>query len=332
MNTALDGKMEQAISGLDSYKDIDQIIQHLPYNCLFNTRTGFSFRTTSADGTTTHLHAPCGKLTCRYCAHRFYHQAHPALCQAFHDLGLQFYMTLTLPRTVTRDQQDLILKQAIQRLVQDVRRSFKTTLHFFWVIGTHASGSLHAHMLLNTDIRRGSRYGRRIAWLKGTWHRLTGSHQVEVQSIVPGSEPNVVQYLLTNLFETVVRESVRSRRWGSSRSIRLRRRDKRSADSTAKYVRVGKPTGMIARDRGLDPYPVINGKYVVAGKNNDEVGTTSFEPGRAEPPLCRSEATVPAGGGGGSGEPFVDATKMDPGGVDLDNKVDRTERRCDMGR
>jgi hypothetical protein len=148
-----------------------------------------------------------------------------------------------------------------------------------------------------------------MAWLKDTWFRLTGSHQVKVQSIVPGSEPNVVQYLLQNLFETVVRERVTGRRFGSSRSIRLRRRDKRNPDSAEKYVRVGKPTGMIARDRGLDPYPVINGKYVVAGKNNDEVGTTAFEPGRAEAPLRRSTdavgTTVPAGAGGGAGETVV---------------------------
>jgi hypothetical protein len=316
--------------GLDSLNTIEQIIQHLPYNCLLNTRTGFSFRTTSAEGTTTHIHAPCGKLTCRYCAHRFYHQAHPALCQAFHDLGLQFHVTLTLPGTVTADQQEPILKQAIQRLVQDVRRSFKTTLHFFWVIGTHASGSLHAHMLLNIDIRRGSRYGRRTAWLKDTWYRLTGGYQVKSKEIVPGTEERVVQYLLLNLFQTVVRERVAGRRYGSSRSIRLRRREKRSADSAVKYVRQRQPTGMIARNRGLDPYPVMNGKYVVAGKNNDEVGTTSFEPGRAEAPLRRSTdavgTTVPAGAGGGAGEPFKDVLEAVPSGTNPDRKQTGKDR------
>jgi len=287
---------EQA-QGLDKRRTIDQIIQHLPHNCRLRTTSGFSFSTPTPTGTL-YVHAPCNQLTCRCCAHVFYHQVHPALCQAFHDHALRFLVSLTLPGNTPINRQEIILKKSLQRLLQYAKRTFPDRLHYAWVIGTQSNGRIHAHMVVNTDLRRASHYGHRTGWLKSTWHHLTGSHQVKVAEITLGTEPNVVQYLLQNIFETVLAEYVRSRKYGSSRSIKFR---PARPEPTGTWERHRQPTAHYARLHGIDKNPIMNGNVIV-----NDAGASST-PSRAEAPLDRSAAaggaTGPAGAAGGVGVP-----------------------------
>ena len=295
MNTTTNRAWGEA-RGLDR-NTIEQIIQHLPFNCRFRTTSGFSFSTPTPTGTL-YVHAPCNQLTCKGCAKQFYHQVHPALCQAIHDHALRFFVSLTLPGRTPPDKQESLLKESLQRLLQYAKRTFPAPLHYAWVIGTGSEGHLHVHMLTNINLCRASRYGSRTAWLKSTWHRLSGAHQVKLIAITPGSEQNVVQYLLKNLFETVAAGRVRGRKYGSSRTIKFRPA-KQKPDAT--WTRHRCTTAYHARSNRIDEHPVMNGEVLVPGTSVPD------HPARAEAPLCPSGAAgdtrAPAGAAGGAGVP-----------------------------
>ncbi len=286
---------------LDSLKTIGQLIQHLPFNCRFNTHTGKSFHTTTPQGTT-HVHALCHQLRCRTCAHLRYHELHRALRQGCHDQALNFYCTLTLQGGMQLEQQDLIIKRALGRLLQEARRTFKgQSLIYAWALGIGAGNNLHVNMLLNKDIRRGTRYRKRIEFLKSTWFRLTGAHQVRLQPIRPDDHAFVIQYILVDMFRTVLAVPHLKRRCGASRTIKLREPSIKDPNDTRRWVRSNLPTAHYARVHGIEADPIMNGTFLV----ND--APASSTPSRAESPLHTSDAAggtrVPAGDGGGVGVP-----------------------------
>lgn len=293
--------------GLDLHIGVEQCIHNLPHDCRWRTTSGFSFSTPTAAGEK-YIHAPCNMLTCRSCAKRFYHQVHPALLHAFHDPGLRFHVSLTLPGNIPLEEQESILKDSLRRLLQHAKRTFDNPLHYAWVIGTHRNGHPHVHMLVNRDLRRASRRGRRIPWLKSVWFSMTHGHQVKAVEIKPGTEANVVQYILQNLFETVLRGQVTGRKYGCSRSIKLR--PARRHPDPGKWTRNKHPTAYYARLAGQTDL-FMNREVIVL---NDTA--VSSAPGRGEAPLERRGAvggpTVPAGAGAGAGAPVPPLTPEVP--------------------
>lgn len=231
---------------------IEQYEQHCLYDCRLNVKTGFSFTHTDTAGVRTFVPAPCNQLKCRSCATWFWKQFMSALHEAALKLKLSFLITLTVPPTANPERN---LKRALARLLQEARRVFPKPLSYAWVIGSGSNNSLHIHLLVNRDLKTATRYHKSVAWLKPTWFRLTGGQQVTVKPITPGTERNVVGYLRANLFQTVLRGTVSHRRWGCSRSIKLRQVN---AKSELKWKRVNMPTALIARLEGVDANPVMN--------------------------------------------------------------------------
>lgn len=296
--SAKPGTLQQQVDRWFNNKSIEQLIQQLPYCCRTNTLTGFCYCSGNQ-----YAHAFCKKLTCRTCAHRLLGTLKPGILAAARTHGMAYFVTLTLPASTPPISQSRTLRRALRRLLLEARRSFPGArkLVYCWALGGN-SRYLHLHLLLNRDLRRGTRYGRPIAWLKQTWHSLTGAHQTRCSKIVPGTEARVVDYLLLNFFQTIQGcPQLQGRRYGYSRGLALTARP-RNPQGTRRWIRLKQPTAQIARQSGVDANPVTNSFLDLTD------AIASSQPGRAEPPLERSvprDTTVPAGGRGGSGAPSV---------------------------
>ncbi len=282
--------------GLDSLKTIDQIVQHLPHDCVFNTSSGFCFSATDAAGQTAYHHCRCRQLTCRSCAKQRYRELFRALDNACADRGLVYYMVLTLPGTVPLSHRERVLKKALARLLQEARRAFKVRLSYVWALGVGGGLNLHANVLLNLDLRHAKRYRKQVQWLKLTWHRLTGASQSNLQVIRDGTADNVVRYLLTDMFRTVLAFPKLLRRLSSSRDIALKSEEHENRDGL-KWVRLHNPSAYYAKVFGVDPDPKVNIGFFV----NDATASSGDAP--AEAALDRSSAecaaTVPAAAAAG---------------------------------
>ncbi|HQL08363.1 MAG TPA: hypothetical protein PLE35_02100 [Lentisphaeria bacterium] len=283
--------------GLDSLKTIDQIAQHLPFDCVFNTAKGFCYSATDAAGQTAYRHCRCRQLTCRSCAKQRYRELFRALDSACADKCLVYYMVLTLPGTVPLSHRERVLKKALARLLQEARRAFKgRRLSYVWALGVGGGLNLHLNVILNLDLSKARRYGKQVQWLKQTWHRLTGARQLRLQPIAEGTACNVVRYLLTDMFRTVLAFPKLPRRLGSSRDIALKSEEHENRDGL-KWVRLHNPSAYYAKVFGVDPDPKVNIGFFV----NDAAASSGDAP--AEAALDRSgaecAATVPAAAAAG---------------------------------
>lgn len=285
--------------GLDSLKTIDQIVQHLPYDCVFNTSSGFCFSATDAVGQTAYCHCRCRQLTCRSCAKQRFRELDRTLSNACSVRCLDYYLVLTLPGTVPSSQQEPVLKKALARLLQEARRVFKVRLSYFWALGIGGGDNLHANVLLNLDLSHAKRYGKPVQWLKQTWHRLTGAYMVKQQLIRDGTAGNVVRYMLTDMFKTVLCRPGIKRRLGCSRDIGLKPEAFDCADDGLKWVRLGNPSSVYAKAFGFDPDPKLNTNFVVSGA----LAPTGIAPAATALDRRRAEcaATVPAAAAAGCG-------------------------------
>jgi hypothetical protein len=313
MRSTIGSMAAMAQQGLDNVNTLEQIIQRLPFNCRFNTRIGASFRTTNPDGSTTVIHASCHQLRCSTCARVRYHQLTDVLRQACRDHGLGFYGVLTLPGGVAVTAQEERLKAALSRLLQEARRTFgPAKLVYFWALGVGANQNLHFNLLLNTDIRRASRHGRRVAWLKSTWQRLTGAQQLSFAPITAGTHDRVVRYLLIDLLRTVVARPALGRRYGGSRCIKPSPPDVATPedDNSRIWIRVRVPSATFGRISGQDINPVTNGEYLLPPDFQDALASST--PRLGEPALRRCTAaggvTAPAAGLAGVGVPVPPRT------------------------
>jgi len=156
-------------------------------------------------------------------------------------------------------------------------------------------------MLVNIDIHRGTHYKHRGPWLKDTWFRLTKATQVSFKPITPGTESNVVAYLLFNLFFTVLARPCLKRRYGCSRNIKLNPKPVRDP-SRVKFTHQSKPSAYYARVNGIDSNSLVNPQFEIDSAAPAALGTS-----QPEPPLTRSAAgtTGPAGGRGVAVLPFI---------------------------
>jgi hypothetical protein len=282
---------------LDSLKTIDQIAQHLPFDCVFNTAKGFCYSATDAAGQTAYRHCRCRQLTCRSCAKQRYRELFRALDSACADKCLVYYMVLTLPGTVPLSHRERVLKKALARLLQEARRAFKgRRLSYVWALGVGGGLNLHANVLLNLDLRRAKRYRKQVQWLKLTWHRLTGASQSNLQVIRDGTADNVVRYLLTDMFRTVLAFPKLPRRLGSSRDIALKSEEHENRDGL-KWVRLHNPSAYYAKVFGVDPDPKVNIGFFV----NDAAASSGDAPAEGGLAWWGAEAagSVPAAAAGG---------------------------------
>lgn len=233
---------------------IEQLTQHLPFDCRSQVHTGFSFSTPLPDGSTTYVHAFCKRRHCRTCAKRLYFSLHRSICAAIPVHTLSHFLTLTFTGRVTREK----FSRSLNRFFREARRTFPT-LTYLWIAGTTRRRHLHVHVLVNVDLRHASRYGQRTKWLRPVWHRITGATQVTTKPITSGTEANIAQYLLVNLFQLLASNTSISRRYGSSRCIRLNPpvpTNPEASSVTWKHERV--PTAYLERLCGKDPNPTVN--------------------------------------------------------------------------
>lgn len=293
--------LSAAAQGLDNTNTIDQIVQHLPRNCRFNTRTGNHFETTLPDGRTHVLHAHCNSLLCQTCARRIIHTLREALTSAVYQHGLRYLVTLTLPGNLPLDQQSVRLRLALQRFLQEARRTFEPPLTYWWCYGI-SRGRLHIHLLTNRDLRRSTHYRHRTEWVKTTWHHLTGACQTDLQLIKDGTQPRVVQYLLLNLMQTVQKRVPLTRRYGGSRVIKVKPTYERDPDApTYRYLKG--PSASVARQHGIDSDPVTNGEFIVGqhstnlSKSETQDASASSDQTPPALPLRRRDAVTPVPAG-----------------------------------
>jgi hypothetical protein len=286
MTMALITGISKAPASLDTLNTIGEVLQHLPTDCYFNTRTGTCYNAQDEHGVTAYHHAYCKKLTCRTCAKNRKRLLWDSLCaQPF-----THYLVLTLPGTVQPGDAEPRLKQALLRFLQQANRVLKPRkLRYYWSLGVGAGGRLHANLLLDTDFGSVKRYRKpRPRWVRDTWHRLTGAQQISLQRIQPGTLGNVVNYLLKDFFMTVLKCPGIKRREGSSRSVRLKQEKKTSGDGY-KWVRLHRPTAYYARELGIHPDMPANGNFIV----DPNAAPAAQSPTRGEPSL---ESRAAAGG------------------------------------
>lgn len=278
--------LDAAARELD-YKSIDQIIQHLPFNCRYNTRTGYHFISNLPNGTTHVLHARCNQLLCQNCAHRIIGTMLETLTAAARRYRLAFLITLTIPSNHSIQNQAETFPIALARFLHEARRTFPKPLIYWWCYGIGNSESLHVHMIANQDLRRSTHYHHRIAWLKATWHHLTGAQQVKLKAITEGSEYLVVRYLLVNMMSVVLKRVPVPRRYGGSRCIKVRGPKTEPDPDRPTYQYKRGPSATVARYSGVDLNPITNPDFHIDASASMATVDTQ--------PLGRSAATDPAG-------------------------------------
>ena len=242
--------------GLDSPNTIEQLLHNLPANCTQETRFGSSFTTQGPHGTT-YRHAPCRRLNCQYCGRTFFNRAHDSLRDACLNLGLDYFITLTLPKDIPLAK----FKAALRKILLYSPRSFERPIHYAWVLGTTEPHQHHIHLLINRDLRRATKHKKRIPWLKHHWHHLTGAQQVDVSQIAPETHFKVIRYMLCNLFETVLQNITQTRRYGSSRAIKFQPRYPRNPEDPRVWKRNCRPSGFHAKRLGVDQAPICNPEF-----------------------------------------------------------------------
>ena len=264
-------------------ESIEQIIQHLPFDCLRNTRSGYHLVTVTPTGQR-YLHQYCHTLRCRTCVRLRYLTLLQALLQACQVHHLTHFVTLTLPPSPSAPQ---LLRRSVGRFLGEARRNF-SGLQYCWMVGVGRNRNLHLHLLVDRDIERAPHYGTDREWLRATWHRLTGAHQTKILPITAGTERRVINYMLVNMFGSVLSDLPLRRRYGCSRLIKLNPKPVRLHGVT--YERRRGATGAMLRELGLVRDPIMNETF--------EIEDRSHQPGGVESPLrdgCAA-SVAPAGG------------------------------------
>ncbi len=275
--------LDAQAAGLDR-ESIGHIIQQLPYDCLHNTRTGFHLETRTPTGTR-YSHAYCHTLQCRTCVRIRYQTMLQALLQACCVHHLTYFVTLTLRSSTSAAA---LLSRYASRFLSEARRTFDG-LQYCWMVGVGRRGNPHLHLLVNRDIRRAPHYGTDREWLRRTWCHLTGAHQTKLEAITPGTEHRVINYMLLDMFRSVLSGLPIGRRYSSSRLIKLNPKPVRNPDAP-RYERRRGATGALLRQMGLDTDPFQNQTFEVDAQSTSQRGV--------EPPLCNGCAAsgAPAGG------------------------------------
>ena len=262
-------------------KSIEQLIQHLRYNCRTNVRSGFHFQASTPSGTSI-LHARCNQLACRYCCGRRLGTLNDALMAGSFHHNLDYLVTLTLRRKPT--DQSAELRAALGRFLNQARRTFPAPFIYWWCYGVDQGGRPHVHLLTNHDMKYATRYRKRTEWLKRTWCGLTGAHQANSKPITPGTHQTVITYMLSNLLVGVVK-GFGGRLYSGSRPITAK--PKRERDPNApRYRYVKGPSAAIIRREGLDLNPITNPDFFIDAQASS--GSMAMQP------LGRSAATAPA--------------------------------------
>jgi len=216
-----------------------------------------------------------------------------ALHRAYFLHHLAFFVSLTLPRV---SNPAALLQRSAGRFLTEARRTFGP-LQYFWVVGVGHSRNPHLHLLVDRDLSRAAHYGSDRAWLRPTWHRLTGGHQTDLQPITLGTERRVINYMLTDMFGSVLSDLPIRHRYGSSRAIHPNPKPTfvRNPDAP-RYRRREGSSGSIARELGLEEEPFMNGDFLFDPKA-PKVRSLPV-PSRVESPLCAGceAAGAPAGG------------------------------------
>lgn len=202
---------------------IEQMTGSLPYDCHFNTVTGFTYRKPNPDGTHTYTHAYCNMMTCRSCAKRRCIQAVREIKEAIISQKLLTQITLTLPPDTRDHEQARALARALRRLLRNINERLKRPFTYVWAYGCGTTGRLHLHLVTNA-IRSGSRgqkTGVTNKWIKDRWHKLTGATQTHFLRFPPTDAKKIARYLMKNVLETVFSGYRLKRRYSSSRDIKL---------------------------------------------------------------------------------------------------------------
>ena len=238
----------------------------LPYDCRFNTGSGFSFRKANPDGTTSYSHVYCNMMTCRSCAKWRCLTAIRAIKEAIITQKMLTHVTYTLPQGIQDHEQGRKLARALRRLLLNIGDKVKHPFAYVWAYGCGKNGRLHLHLVTNV-IRNGSQrseWGVTKKWVKERWHKLTGAIQTHITDFPVTDARKQARYLMKNVMETVLDGYRLPRRFGSCRDIKLLRTrgtgDKASDDGDGKWERVKGPTarhglrlGVLEPNYGLNP-------------------------------------------------------------------------------
>ena len=298
--------LHDAAKLLDSNRRV-YLLQQLPRDCLTNTLAGSSYIGRDEHGNNVLRHCFCKQLNCRTCAVARLRELYDILtAQPF-----THYLVLTLPGDIHPSDMERKLKQALPRFFQEANRiPGSKRLSYFWALGIdlRQNSRLHVNILLNTDFRSATRYGKPVRnWAKKTWHRLTGAQQTCLRRITPDTLGNVANYMLSDLLKTVLKCPGIRRRLGSSNGVKLRRKSKHTGDGTA-WGRLPQTTAACAKALGLGHKMMLgNGTVTLAAdrpldalaeltrNHNGDAKQSPRSPTRGEPSL---EPWTAAGGTG----------------------------------
>jgi hypothetical protein len=155
----------------------------------------------------------CGAWSCSYCGPRKARLARYAIRKAAEELGLLYFLTLTLDPSKLTDVESavLYLRIVFNKFREYLRRKYGAPPRYICVLEFTEAGIPHLHILLDRYIKH--------AWISKTWDRLGGGRIVFIKQV---TVRHVARYLSKYLTKELLLSAPKgTRRITTARTIKL---------------------------------------------------------------------------------------------------------------
>lgn len=155
----------------------------------------------------------CGSWSCNYCGPRKAKIARRAVRAWAEELGLRYFLTLTLDPSKLNDPDNAVryLRLVFNKFREYLRRHFRVAPEFICFLEFTRRGLPHLHILIDRYIEQ--------RWISKTWDRLGGGRIVFIKQV---TVRNIARYLSKYLTKELLLSAPKgTRRITSSRFIKL---------------------------------------------------------------------------------------------------------------
>jgi hypothetical protein len=155
----------------------------------------------------------CGSWSCSYCGPRKAKRARYAIRKTAEELGLRYFLTLTLDPSKLKEGESAVchLRIAFNKFREYLRRKYGVPPHYICVTEFTQRGLPHLHVLFDRYIEQ--------KWISKTWDRLGGGRIVFIKQV---TVRNVARYLSKYLTKELLLSAPKgTRRITTARSIKL---------------------------------------------------------------------------------------------------------------
>jgi hypothetical protein len=164
-------------------------------------------------GRTLYRRVNCGSWSCSYCGLRKAKTARLAIRKTAEELGLRYFLTLTLDPSKLEAGEDAVrhLRIAFNKFREYLRRKYDVPPHYICVMEFTQAGIPHLHILLDRYIEQ--------KWISRVWNRLGGGRIVYIEQV---TVRHVARYLSKYLTKELLLSAPKgTRRITTARSIKL---------------------------------------------------------------------------------------------------------------